>query len=87
MYVQQTCSLLFFPKRNRINRRTGMVPIYARLMIDGQAADRAVKDVRELPEHHGCIPDRPADPRNEKTSSWHITTPAVLLPPVQVTGQ
>jgi hypothetical protein len=51
MYVQQTSSILFFPKRNKIRKQSGLVPIYARITIDGQIADRAVKGVSILPDH------------------------------------
>lgn len=51
MYVQQTSSILFFPKRNKIRKQSGLVPIYARITIDGQTADRAVKGVKVLPDH------------------------------------
>jgi len=50
MYVQQTCSLFFFPKRNKASQ-AGLVPIYARIIIDGQRADRAVSGVKVLPDH------------------------------------
>jgi hypothetical protein len=65
MYVQQTSSILFFPKRNKIRKQSGLVPIYARITIDGQTADRAVKGVKVLPDHWD--PDaklvRAADPK------------------------
>jgi hypothetical protein len=41
MYLQQTCALFFFPKRNKADQ-AGLAPIYARIIIDGQRADRAV---------------------------------------------
>jgi len=50
MYVQQTCSLFFFPKRNKADQ-AGLVPIYARIIIDGQRVDRAVNGVKVLPDH------------------------------------
>jgi hypothetical protein len=51
MYIQQNQSILFFPKRNKQNQKTGKVPIYARLKIDGLVSDRVVKGVHILPEH------------------------------------
>ncbi|HXB95691.1 MAG TPA: hypothetical protein VNU70_11045 [Puia sp.] len=51
MYVQQTFSLLFFPKRNKAQAGTGKVPIYARLMIDGITMDRVVKGLLIDPDH------------------------------------
>jgi len=51
MYVQQTRSVLFFPKRNKTRIETGKLPIYARLVIDGKSLDRAVKGVLILPGH------------------------------------
>ncbi len=51
MYIQQNQSILFFPKRNKRNQKTGKVPIYARLKIDGLVSDRVVKGVHILPEH------------------------------------
>ena len=51
MYIQQNQSILFFPKRNKRNQKTGKVPIYVRLKIDGLVSDRVVKGVHILPEH------------------------------------
>ena len=51
MYIQQSQSILFFPKRNKRHQKTGKVPIYARLKIDGRVSDRVVKGVHILPEH------------------------------------
>ncbi|HWK03656.1 MAG TPA: hypothetical protein VNS58_08490 [Puia sp.] len=51
MYVEQSQSILFFPKRNKRNLKTGKVPIYARLKIDGRVSDRVVKGVHILPGH------------------------------------
>jgi len=51
MYVQQSHSVLFFPKRDKTRSTTGKVPIYARLVIDGQSRDRVVKGVLVHPDH------------------------------------
>jgi hypothetical protein len=50
MYLQQTCALFFFPKRNKADQ-AGLAPIYARIIIDGQRADRAVNGVKVHPDH------------------------------------
>ncbi len=65
MYVQQTHSVLFFPKRNKARIETGKVPIYARLVIDGKSLDRAVKGVLILPGHWDVDTKtvKPADPK------------------------
>jgi integrase len=50
MYVQQKCSVIFLPKRTKINPKTGLIPIYVRLAIDGQKIDRAVAGIAIHPD-------------------------------------
>ena len=51
MYVQQSQSILFFPRKSKTNKKDDKVPLYARLTIDGRKKERAVKGVRIHPDH------------------------------------
>jgi integrase len=51
MYVDQKNSITFFPRRQRINVKSGKAPLIVRINIDGLKKDKVVKGVRFNPDH------------------------------------